>query len=572
MQFPSRGYRSPAIGEGRVKLAELSEAQFRKYFETRLADNRMRRSGSGYTAKCCFHDDRSPSLSINTDKGVWKCHSGCGQGGILEFEMKFSSCDKDAALSRIAEIVGETHLNFAQQPEAVYPYTDTFGKLLFQVLRYPGKRIVQRQPDGKGGWVWNLDKVKRVLYKLPEVITAKNLVFVEGEKDANNLSASFATAGVKGIAVSTSPHGAGKWNDEFAVFTAGKQVLIIPDNDKPGKDHAAQVALSCYRYAQGVKIVELPDLPEHGDVSDFLKDHTAADLLELAKKTAWWRPEQESNAVTTLFMSPAEFDAKRQETIDWMVEGMIQSGANGSFISHPKSGKSYLVLDLALALASGQKWLDFFIPRRVRVALVSREDSAGLTQVRKAKITQFRNLTNTDLDGWFYINAKGLKPKVMLDYPDDVAMLVTDLKRYQTEFLILDVMRVLHGGDENDNNVMQKVVDSMNRIQGETGVSICLVHHESKNQTPGTRLTERVRGGSAIAGWFEWVIGITQMEDEAPWTRKFECELKIAEPVDPFYWRIIRGPDDSTELARVEWTPPKNGRRKHDGVKEEAPF
>jgi RecA-family ATPase len=255
-----------------------------------------------------------------------------------------------------------------------------------------------------------------------------------------------------------------------------------------------------------------------------------------------------------------------------MVEGMIQSGANGSFISHPKSGKSYLVLDLALALASGQKWLDFFIPRRVRVALVSREDSAGLTQVRKAKITQFRNLTNTDLDGWFYINAKGLKPKVMLDYPDDVAMLVTDLKRYQTEFLILDVMRVLHGGDENDNNVMQKVVDSMNRIQGETGVSICLVHHESKNQTPGTRLTERVRGGSAIAGWFEWVIGITQMEDEAPWTRKFECELKIAEPVDPFYWRIIRGPDDSTELARVEWTPPKNGRRKHDGVKEEAPF
>jgi 5S rRNA maturation endonuclease (ribonuclease M5) len=530
----------------------------------------MRRSGSGYMAKCCFHDDKAPSLSISTEKGAWKCHAGCGQGGVLEFEMLFSSCDKDAALSRIAEIVGEQHLNFGQQPEAIYPYTDAFGKLLFQVVRYPGKRFAQRQPDAKGGWIWKTENLKMVLYKLPEVITAKNLIVVEGERDADNLTTALAGK-FPHLAVTTSPRGAGKWLDDFALYTAGKQVLVIPDNDKPGRDHAARIALSCLRYAQGVKIVELPELPEHGDVSDFLKTHSVADLLDLAKKTKWWKPE-ESSAATTLFMTPAEFDATRQETVNWFVEGLVQAGANGSFISHPKSGKSYMVLDLALALASGQKWMDFYIPRRIRVALVSREDSSGLTQVRKTKIMQFRNLTNIDLEGWLYINAKGLKPKIMLDYPDDVTALIADLKRYQSEFLILDVMRVLHAGDENDNNDMQKVVNTMNRIQGDTGVSICLIHHESKNNLPGTRLTERVRGGSAIAGWLEWVVGITQMEDQMPWTRKFECELKIAEPVDPFYWRIIRGADDSTELARVSWEPPKNGWRRHEDAKSDAPF
>src|SRR5258706_4815683 len=106
-------------------------------------------------------------------------------------------------------------------------------------------------------------------------------------------------------------------------------------------------------------------------------------------------------------------------------------------IARPKCGKSFAILDLALALASGQRWLDFYVQKRIRTALVSREDNYGLTQWRNLKLSKHRNLTPADLDGWLYINAKGLKPKIMLDYPDDVATLVADLKRYQTEFLIL---------------------------------------------------------------------------------------------------------------------------------------
>ncbi len=546
-----------------MKLAELTEAQYRKYFETRLADNHFRKSQIGYMALCPFHQDRTPSLSVNTEKGVYKCHAGCGAGGVLDFEKKFSSCDNETAMSRITEVIGIQQLAFSQKPEAIYSYTDAFGKELFQVVRYPGKRFTQRQPDGKGGWIYKTSDLKMILYRMPEVMTAKQVVICEGERDVDNLSAA-----LKGthphLAVTTSPRGAGKWQDQFSVYFAGKQILILPDNDEAGRKHAETVAMSAYRYAQGVKVLSLPGLPEKGDVSDYLKDHTATDLIAAAKATPWWNPPE---AVSSLFMSVSQFVEKATDGIDWLMEGIIQRGSNGMLIARPKSGKSFCVLDMALALASGQRWLEFFIQRRVKTALVSREDHYGLTQWRQIKLAKQRNLSGPDLDGWLYINAKGLKPKIMLDYPDDVALLISDLKRYETEFLILDVMRVLHGAEENDNTEMQKVIDVLNHIQAETGASICLIHHDNKRDD--ATLTERARGASAIAGWAEFICGI-KVVDEATWTREFACELKAAMAPDKFHFRIVDTADGGIELARVQWEALKRGRT--SSKQTEVPF
>lgn len=538
-----------------MKITELTEAQFRKYFETRLAENRMRKSGAGYMAQCCFHQDKTASLSLNINAGVWKCHAGCGQGGVLDFEKKFSSCDTETAMSRIAEIVGEQQLRMGQQPERIYSYTDTFGKELFQVVRYPGKRFTQRQPDGKGGWIYKTANLKMVLYHMPEVITAKQVIICEGEKDCDNLRAA-AQSVYPHLAVTTCPRGAGKWQDDFSVFLAGKQVLILPDNDDPGRKHAETVAASAYRYAQAIKVLTLPGLPEKGDVSDYLKDHTVQELVATAAAAAWWQPPESE---TSLFKSFSKFLENSSDTIDWLIEGIVQRGSNGMLIARPKTGKSFTVADLAVALASGQGWLGFHIPKRARTALVSREDNYSLTQWRLKKIARHRKLAHTDLDAWLYVNAKGLSPKIMLDYPDDVAALIVDLKRYQTEFLILDVMRVLHGAEENDNTEMQKVIDVLNHIQTETGASICLIHHENKRDD--VPLTERARGAGAIAGWTEFICGI-RVVDKVDWTREFECELKGTVAPNNFYYRIIDTAEDGIELARVNWEPPKRTRGK----------
>jgi hypothetical protein len=74
--------------------------------------------------------------------------------------------------------------------EAIYDYCDESGQALYQSIRYDRsspQRFSQRRPDGNGGWIYNLDGVRRILYRLPELIEAlgnsRPVFIVEGEKD-----------------------------------------------------------------------------------------------------------------------------------------------------------------------------------------------------------------------------------------------------------------------------------------------------------------------------------------------------------------------------------------------------
>lgn len=68
----------------------------------------------------------------------------------------------------------------------------------------------------------------------------------------------------------TNAGGAGKWRDEYGEYLRGRSVVVLPDNDEPGREHAAKVARSLQGVAAGVRVLELPNLPPKGDVSDWL--------------------------------------------------------------------------------------------------------------------------------------------------------------------------------------------------------------------------------------------------------------------------------------------------------------
>jgi hypothetical protein len=165
----------------------------------------------------------------------------------------------------------------------VCDYTDEAGVLLYQVCRMEPKAFRQRRPDGNGGWAWNLEGVRRVLYRLPEVLKAGAVFIVEGEKDADALAALALTA-------TTSPGGAGAWRPEYADSLTGKTVYILPDNDEPGRAYALAVARSLVEKAGSVRIVELPGLAPKGDVSDFIAaGGTAEELARLVDEAPVFR-------------------------------------------------------------------------------------------------------------------------------------------------------------------------------------------------------------------------------------------------------------------------------------------
>jgi hypothetical protein len=173
--------------------------------------------------------------------------------------------------------------------EKAYDYSrETGGPVVFQAVRYRPKGFKQRRPDGQGGWIWDLEGVEPFPYRRPEMLAADPAEWVhlnEGEKAVDRLR-------TFGLVATCSPMGAGKWRDTYAEDFRGRKVAIIPDNDKVGRDHARTVARSLHGVAAEVRIVELPGVPEKGDVVDYLDHgHSIGDLRALVEAAAPWEPE-----------------------------------------------------------------------------------------------------------------------------------------------------------------------------------------------------------------------------------------------------------------------------------------
>jgi hypothetical protein len=223
---------------------------------------RVRRSGKDWIARCPAHQDKKPSLSIRQveNKILLHCHAGCSVESIC---------------AALGITVRELSSRASSRPRVVaqYDYRDETGVLLFQVVRYTPKTFKQRRPAGSGKWTWNLKGVRRVLYRLPDVLKAQAVLICEGEKDCE-------TAYKLGLVATCNPGGAGKWRHEFGEALVGKVVTIIADADDPGRKHAQQVAALLDGVADAVKVI---DLPQAKDLTEWIeRGGTRGALLELA--------------------------------------------------------------------------------------------------------------------------------------------------------------------------------------------------------------------------------------------------------------------------------------------------
>lgn len=247
--------------------------------------------------RCPAHDDSTPSLSITYSdaKVLLHCMAGCDLQAVL------------AALGLETADLFDDETTTKSTIISTYDYHDESGALAFQVCRMAPKSFRQRRPDGAGGWIWNMKGVRRVPYRLPELVAAgaagRHVFIVEGEKDVETLRG-------RGFVATCNPGGAGKWKDDYNRHLAGAKVVVLPDNDKPGRDHARAVATSVSASRTVVVVVELPGLGEHEDVSDWLTaGHTAEELKDLVRAAPLFRTESHDatrSEVMSTFVDTAE--------------------------------------------------------------------------------------------------------------------------------------------------------------------------------------------------------------------------------------------------------------------------
>lgn len=468
--------------------------------------------------RCVLHDDKTPSATIFTEgNSAFNCN-GCGRhGNIFQFEALYSKCDLAQAELNIAEITGaraETRGGWRQV--ATYDYRDAEGHVVFQKRKYwsesEGRKSYKVFHPKGSGWEHGIGEAPRVLYNLPDLVTANVICLVEGEKDCETLTGiqlypesphlrQVATCNFDGAwRDGESP----KWLSSYNSYFAGKFVLVFPDNDEPGETRGLHIARMLYNVAAGVKVVRLPALPDKGDVSDWLLTHTVEQLRAEIKAAPRWHPEAPAEG-QSVFLPAPKFMALSTEEIEWWVKGVIQKGANGLIVADPGAGKSWLALDLAISLATGNGWMGLPISAPIKVGYCAREDNPALTSWRLKHLFRGKAIDCAKFESNLWINSRAQTPQLLLNSEPQVQELISAIRDRELKLVLLDVFSVLHNVNENKAEEIAPILEACRRIQRESGCAVGLVHHLSK--TEGGMMS-RIRGSSALRGWGEWIIGV----------------------------------------------------------------
>ena len=195
--------------------------------------------------------------------------------------------------------------------------------------------------------------------------------------------------------------------------------------------------------------------------------------------------------MSQLPVEPAWRLAERAEEHRWLVTGLWAEQAVGIVGGEPKCCKSFLALDLAVAVASGMPCLRrFAVSRPGRVLLFAAEDALHIVRRRLEGIASAAGVALADLDIQVITS-----PVLRLDLDADRRNLAETVARLQPRLLILDPFVRLHRIDENASGEVAPLLAYLRELQRRHGTAVLVVHHAKKGGG-GVRAGQALRGSS----------------------------------------------------------------------------
>ena len=507
-----------------------------------LANIAARNGGRGTTIRCPAHEDLNASLSVSLAKSgrlLVHCFAGCRTEDVcraLGIELKDLMCDDKAGSPATLT--------------ATYTYRDEKQTVRYQVLRYAPKGFRQRRLDEKGGWIWNLKGVRRVLYRLPELLAAaeRRVLIVEGEKDADRLAS-------LGFVTTTNSGGAGKWRSEFSECLRGRHVVILPDNDEPGRRHGEDVARSLSGVAASVRVLLLPGLPDKGDASDWLDaGGTAEELKKLARGAPEWRLTITSPRTVITEGGDAEeivavtfrLSDVMPESVSFLWNGRIPFGKISTLEGDPGLGKSTVLLDAAARLTTGRPLPGGPACTPASVVILSGED--GLADTIRPRL----EAAGADLDRIFALTAVRGRDGIE-DFPS-IARNLEQLERCIHEtgarMVIVDPLMAYLGAEVNSyrDQDMRRVLAPLAAMTERTRVASVLVRHLRKSKEGGAIYAG---GGSiGIGGAARSVLLVAKHPEDEQRRVVASAKSNLSKPPESLAYRIK---EDQAKRPFIAW-------------------
>jgi hypothetical protein len=436
--------------------------------------------GDEYIGLCPFHEDHKPSFYINEETGQYYCQACHVKGNLKTFcETKGIPYPKQKT-------------NWTE-PEATFDYQDEDGELLYQACRFPGKEFKQRRPDGNGKWIYQVKGIRRVPYRLPELLKADPVKWVfipEGEKHCDRLYS-------LGLIATCNIGGAEKWTSELSPYLKDRKVCILPDNDDPGQRHGQKVAHSLCLVAKEVRVLNLPGLKPKGDIINWLDDSGSVnELLKLCHHEKPWKPTGEQKTSLPLRREPVirtlhDLGGLELPEIKWIVPDLIPQGLT-ILAGKPKCGKSWLVLNILLAVATGGKALGSFSVEKGDVLYLALEDTERRLRDRVNKCLGPHPLPKN----FHYCNSDwGRLPDARVNFEKFLD------EHKDTRLIVVDTLQKIREPGKSGTGVYEQdyeAISILKTIADKYNVAVIVVHHQRK-ATSGD-IYDTISGSLGITG------------------------------------------------------------------------
>ena len=451
-------------------------------------------NGNKITAHAPGHKKGAPELEILIDPHAPRgmlvhCYSGEDPVEMKDWilrqcgEPDFAPGQKAEAPTARVNLIKKRFSDFPLTSQgytlaAEYDYASPDGEVLYQVLRYEHptkeKTFLQRRPDGRGGWLSG--RGEPIIYRWQEVAArpSEAVYVVEGEKDADNLAA-------VGLLATTVPNGS--WPEDLSPLK-GRKIYVLADNDAAGEKKAA-IALEKLQGLATVRRVELPDLPDKGDVSDWLADGNTVEQLQALAKAA--PPVAANQNNVPRIISSAEL-VRGFVPPDYHLDGIAQKGFIYSMTAATGTGKTAVLLLIASLTAEGGEMSGREVARG-RVVYFAGENPDDVT-MRWIGMAHEMGFSLDEIDVHFI--------KDRFSVPEALAAIrsqVDDLGG--ADLVVVDTSAAyFHGTDENGNTELGKHARDLRMLTMLPGRPCVMVAcHPTKNATSDNLLP---RGGGAF--------------------------------------------------------------------------
>lgn len=487
---------------------------------SKLSD--AKKNGIGWSARCPAHDDRRASLSIGeADDGtaLVKCHAGCDTSAVLAaIDLQLSDLfPKDETVPKHqskAPVFKSAHdaikaLEAKQgKRSAMWTYQNIDGEPVGVVVRWDrpdGKKNIRPVSKQSDGWRSVAMTSPKPVYQLPEVVKANLVIVAEGEKAAD-------AARSIGFTATTSAGGANAAKQTDWKPLAGKEVWILPDNDEPGRKYAENVAgiLAKMEPPPIIRIVELPNLSDGGDIVDWIDTHGEAaepqgmreEIEALAQGVEPWQFGTLNNHVENscpdgpVLVCLADVEAK---PIAWLWEGRIPLARITLLVGYPGEGKSFLTTDMASRISTGTLWPDGTDCPLGSVIFICAEDNPADT-IKPRLDAHMADCSKVHILTMVKRSSKGKQNETMFSLADVDALEETLKRLPDCKAIIIDPIGSFLGGkiDAHRDNEVRSVLAPVAQLADKYGVAVFVVCHRNKGR--GNRADDLAMGSRAFTG------------------------------------------------------------------------